>query len=124
MRIVVIGAGLGGLSAACHLSRAMDGADIGGSGPGGRSGRTGRRHRITVIERADVPGGRAGIVEERGYRIDTGPSVLTMTDLLARTFAAAGARMEDHLTRAPSTRCTGRASRTARSCACGPAERP
>lgn len=101
MRIVIVGAGLAGLSTACHLAGTMEGADTGASGPGGRSGRTGRRHHITVVERADVPGGRAGLIAEGGYRIDTGPSVLTMTDLLARTFAAAGARMEDHLSLEP-----------------------
>jgi len=42
MRVVVIGAGLGGLSAAAHL--------------------TNRGHEITIFERASVPGGRAGLV--------------------------------------------------------------
>jgi phytoene desaturase len=42
-----------------------------------------------------MPGGRAGVVAERGYRLDTGPTVLTMPDLLARAFAAAGAEMSD-----------------------------
>ncbi|HVM04533.1 MAG TPA: phytoene desaturase family protein [Acidimicrobiales bacterium] len=81
MRVVVVGAGLGGLSAACHLA--------------------GRGHEVVVIERADVPGGRAGLVEEGGYRFDTGPSVLTMTGLLSDVFRAAGADMADHLTLSP-----------------------
>ncbi|HET9692544.1 MAG TPA: phytoene desaturase family protein [Acidimicrobiales bacterium] len=76
-RVVVIGAGLGGLAAACHL--------------------VGRGYEVTVVERADVPGGRAGVWETDGYRIDTGPSVLTMRDVLAATFAAAGADIDDHL---------------------------
>ena len=77
MRVVVVGAGFGGLSAACHL--------------------VGRGHEVTVVERGDVPGGRAGRWDTEGYGIDTGPSVLTMTGLLAGTFAAAGADMADHL---------------------------
>ncbi|PZS15980.1 MAG: phytoene desaturase, partial [Acidimicrobiales bacterium] len=77
MRVVVVGAGLGGLSAACHLA--------------------GRGHQVTVVERADQPGGRAGLVEEGGYRFDTGPVVLTMAGILSDTFAAAGADMADHL---------------------------
>jgi len=81
MRVVVVGAGLGGLSAACHLA--------------------GRGHEVVVVERADVPGGRAGLWEEAGYRFDTGPSVMTMTGLLGDVFTAAGADMADHLTLAP-----------------------
>ena len=77
-RAVVVGAGLGGLSAACHLA--------------------GAGHEVTVLERSDVPGGRAGQWSEAGYRFDTGPAVLTMRDILERTFAAAGADLEDHLT--------------------------
>ena len=77
MNVVVVGAGLGGLSAACHLA--------------------GRGHDVTVLERATVAGGRAGLLELSGYRFDTGPTVLTMPDLLADVFAAAGESMEDHL---------------------------
>ena len=81
MRVVVVGAGLGGLSAACHLA--------------------GRGHEVVVVEREAGPGGRAGLLETRGYRLDTGPSVLTMTGLLADVFAAAGADMADHLELVP-----------------------
>jgi phytoene desaturase len=77
MRVAVVGAGLGGLSAACHL--------------------TGRGHEVVVLEREDVPGGRAGVLASDGYRIDTGPTVLTMRGLLADVFRAAGADMADHL---------------------------
>jgi phytoene desaturase len=74
---VVVGAGFGGLAAACHLV---------GSG-----------WDVDVIERLDGPGGRAGRVERNGFRFDTGPTVLTMPDLLAATFAAAGGDIDDHL---------------------------
>ncbi|MFN2502932.1 MAG: phytoene desaturase family protein [Acidimicrobiales bacterium] len=81
MRVAVVGAGLGGLSAACHL--------------------VGRGHEVVVLERETVPGGRAGVFEAEGFRIDTGPSVLTMTDILGATFAAAGADMDEYLTLHP-----------------------
>ena len=77
-KAVVVGAGLGGLSAACHL--------------------VGRGWDVEILERDDVPGGRAGRVERDGFRFDTGPTVLTMPDLLAQVFAAAGAEMGDFLT--------------------------
>lgn len=54
-----------------------------------------------MLERGDRPGGRAGVIEEQGYRIDTGPTVLTMLDLLGETFAAAGADMSEHLELSP-----------------------
>jgi phytoene desaturase len=79
--VVIVGAGLGGLSAACHLA--------------------GRGHRVTVVERGDQPGGRAGRWQSEGFDIDTGPSVLTMRDLIAETFAAAGSTLEDHVRLSP-----------------------
>ena len=72
-----MGAGLGGLSAACHLA--------------------GRGHEVVVVERGDEPGGRVGVVRESGYTLDTGATVLTMTGILADVFAAAGASIDDHL---------------------------
>ncbi|MFG2305581.1 phytoene desaturase family protein [Actinacidiphila glaucinigra] len=68
--VVVVGAGLAGLAAALHL--------------------LGAGRRVTVLERAAGPGGRAGLLELQGYRIDTGPTVLTMPDLLDDAFAATG----------------------------------
>jgi phytoene desaturase len=81
LQVVVIGAGLGGLSAAAHLSR------LG--------------HSVTVVERDSIPGGRAGMIEEAGFRLDNGPTVLTMPGLLADAFAAAGAEMADFVTIRP-----------------------
>jgi phytoene desaturase len=78
MRVVVVGAGLSGLSAACHLA--------------------GRGHDVVVLERDALPGGRTGRMELAGYHIDTGPTVLTMPGLLEQTFAAAGADMAELLT--------------------------
>ncbi len=76
-RVVVVGAGLGGLAAAIRLACA------------GRD--------VTMLERAPVPGGRAGRLERDGFTFDTGPSVLTMPHLVAELFELAGERMTDHL---------------------------
>jgi phytoene desaturase len=62
-QVVVVGAGLGGLACAIRLAAA---------------GRT-----VTVVERADTPGGRAGRLALDGYEFDTGPTVLTMPSLIA-----------------------------------------
>lgn len=81
MRAVVVGAGLAGLSAACHLR--------------------GRGHDVLVVERDDRPGGRAGRLERGGFSFDTGPTVLTMPGLVRSCFEALGAEMDDHLTLHP-----------------------
>ena len=75
--VVVVGAGLGGLSAALRL--------------------TGAGRRVTVLEREPVPGGRAGVLTDRGYTFDTGPSVLTMPGLIADALASVGEEMADWL---------------------------
>ena len=92
--VVVVGAGLAGLSAALHLA--------------------GRGRAVTVVERGDVPGGRVGRLDIDGYRLDTGPTVLTMPDLIDDTFAAVGESTADRLAaRAPSIPPIARCSPTA-----------
>jgi len=73
----VVGAGLGGLSAALRLA--------------------GAGREVTVIEREPVPGGRAGRLELDGYSFDTGPTVLTMPELIADALDSVGERLEDWL---------------------------
>ncbi|MEO3978292.1 phytoene desaturase family protein [Streptomyces sp. CAU 1734] len=68
--VIVVGAGLSGLAAALHLL---------GSG-----------RRVTVVERAAEPGGRAGRSTLGGFAVDTGPTVLTMPHLADEAFAAVG----------------------------------
>ncbi|HEY0636765.1 MAG TPA: phytoene desaturase family protein [Pseudonocardiaceae bacterium] len=75
--VVIVGAGLGGLSAALRLAAA------------GR--------QVTVLEREDQPGGRAGVLHDGGYSFDTGPTVLTMPDLIADALGCVGERLEDWL---------------------------
>jgi phytoene desaturase len=75
--VVVVGAGLGGLSAALRLAGA------------GRA--------VTVLERELAPGGRAGLLEIEGYRFDTGPTVLTMPDLIADALRCVDEELEDWL---------------------------
>jgi phytoene desaturase len=83
--VVVVGAGLAGLSAAMRLA--------------------GAGRRVTLLEREAVPGGRAGVrvapTPAGEYRFDPGPTVLTMPDLIADCFDALGESMHDWLTLRP-----------------------
>lgn len=74
---MVVGAGLAGLSAALQLA--------------------GRGRTVTVVERGQHPGGRVGRMDIGGYRLDTGPTVLTMPDIIDDAFAAVGETVSDRL---------------------------
>ncbi len=75
--VIVIGAGIGGLSAAIRLAAA------------GR--------RVVVLEQNAAVGGKMGEVRAGGFRWDTGPSVITMRHVFEDLFAAAGQRLDDYL---------------------------
>jgi 1-hydroxycarotenoid 3,4-desaturase len=76
-RVIVIGAGVGGLVAALLLAaRGID---------------------VTVVERAAAPGGKMRQVEAGGLRLDAGPTVFTMRWAFDQIFDEAGATLSDHL---------------------------
>ncbi len=79
--VVIVGAGFAGLTTALHL--------------------LGAGRRVTILERGEHPGGRAGQLDlrtERGtYRVDTGPTVLTMPDLLDEALHAVGEKVSERL---------------------------
>ncbi len=79
--VVIIGAGLGGLSAALRLA--------------------GAGREVTVIERDAMPGGRAGRLDVDGFRFDTGPTVLTMPELIADALGCVDEELEDWLDLVP-----------------------
>lgn len=76
-KISVVGAGLGGLAVAIRLQYAGN--------------------RVTVFEKNDAPGGRAGTIDVDGYHFDIGPTLLLMPDVLDRLFTDVGRRMSDYL---------------------------
>lgn len=77
-RVVVVGAGLSGLAAACHLR--------------------GAGYEVVVLERQDDVGGLAGRVRLDDFTFDTGPTVLTLPSLIDDTLRAVGSRLDDRLT--------------------------
>jgi phytoene desaturase len=75
--VLVIGAGLGGISTAARLSRSF--------------------YDVTVVEKNDGPGGRCGQIVRDGHRFDLGATLFLMPEVFAETYADLGERMSDHL---------------------------
>ncbi|HCI81880.1 MAG TPA: phytoene desaturase [Ktedonobacter sp.] len=75
--IIVIGAGIGGLSAAIHLAA--------------------KGHHVTILERQPRVGGKLNYVEIDGFSFDTGPSLITMPHVLYDLFHIAIKKLEDYL---------------------------
>jgi phytoene desaturase len=76
-KIIIIGAGLGGLSAAIRLAK---------------SG-----FFVSVLEKNESVGGKVNFVEANGYKFDTGASLLTMPHILEDLFKFAGRELKDYL---------------------------
>ncbi len=73
----VVGAGLGGLAAACTLAA--------------------RGHKVILFDKNPWFGGKAAPLEQDGFRFDMGPTILTVPEVLGRVFAEAGRSMHDYL---------------------------
>lgn len=80
-RILVIGAGMGGLAAAIRLAAAG--------------------HAVTVLESALVAGGKMRAVPSVAGPVDSGPTVLTLKPVFDALFALNGEALDDHLTLIP-----------------------
>jgi len=80
-RIAIIGAGVGGLTAAIYLRLAG--------------------FEVSIYEALPRPGGRANLIEQEGFRFDTGPSLLNYPWVFEGLFAAAGRRLIDYVTLLP-----------------------
>lgn len=75
--IIVIGAGLGGLAAACLFAS--------------------QGYNVSVYEKNSTPGGKMQQLIKNGYRFDTGPSLFTMPFQLQKLFDLCGEKMESYL---------------------------
>ncbi len=69
-RAIVIGAGIGGLSAAMRLGA--------------------KGYRVTVLDRLDRAGGRGSSITQNGHRFDLGPTIVTVPQVLEELWAACG----------------------------------
>ncbi len=76
-QVIVLGAGVGGLSAAIY-ARLLG-------------------HDVLVLDASPVAGGKAASVEMSGYRFDPGPSIIILTDIYEQLFRDAGRKMSDYL---------------------------
>ncbi len=75
--IIVIGAGIGGITAATHLAK--------------------HGLQVTVVEKNDRPGGRCDRLDYEGHRFDTGPTLFVMPRLYEAEFRALGTCMHEML---------------------------
>ncbi len=76
-KVIVIGAGVGGLTAAMRLQHA--GVEV------------------ELFEKSTAPGGRCGRVQLGDFRFDLGPTILLMPFVLEQAFASIGRKLKDHL---------------------------
>jgi diapolycopene oxygenase len=75
--VIILGAGLGGISAAISLAQAG--------------------YRVTIHEKNDKIGGKLNVLTLDGYTFDLGPSILTLPHLFERLFERSGRKMSDYI---------------------------
>ena len=73
-RVVIVGAGPGGLASAMLLAKA--GVEV------------------TIVEKRGVVGGRTSTMEQEGFRFDVGPTFFLFPQVLREIFAATGHSLE------------------------------
>ena len=76
-KVIIIGAGLGGLSAAISLRQAG--------------------YDVEIFEKNSQIGGKLNVLKERGYTFDLGPSILTLPHIFERLFERSGKKMADYV---------------------------
>lgn len=75
--VIVIGGGLGGLSAAISLAQ--------------------KGYAVSLYEKNDHVGGKVNRLEQDGFGFDLGPSILTMPHIFNKLFEESGKRMADYI---------------------------
>ncbi|MEI6480040.1 MAG: phytoene desaturase family protein [bacterium] len=80
-KVVVIGAGLGGISAAASLAS--------------------KGYDVEIFEKNSHVGGKLNLLKKDGFSFDLGPSILTLPHLFQKLFDEAGKKMEDYVSIQP-----------------------
>lgn len=75
--VVVIGAGLGGMSASIMLAQ--------------------RGFDVTLLEKNDHLGGKLNVLKSQGFSFDLGPSIFTLPQFFRPLFEGRGRRLEDYV---------------------------
>lgn len=75
--VAVIGAGIGGMSAAIQLAKAG--------------------LRVTILEKNERLGGKLNVLETAGFKFDLGPSILTLPQVFRTLFESDGRKLEDYI---------------------------
>ncbi len=78
MKVLIVGAGPGGLAAAINFA--------------------GMGLDVTVVEKEPIPGGRMRGLSLGDYEVDTGPTILQLPQVLESVFLRAGKRLQDYVT--------------------------
>ena len=76
-KIVIIGAGMGGLATALRLS------NLG--------------YEVSIYEKLSKPGGRTNLITENGFRVDTGPTILVMKKSFDEFYQSIEENIEDRV---------------------------
>ena len=77
LEVIIIGAGIGGITAGIFLSR--------------------KGYNVTIFEKNSTPGGRCGNFVMNGHRFDIGATLLMMPDVFEKTYAAFGKDFTEEL---------------------------
>ena len=80
-KVIIIGAGIGGLSAAIRLAH--------------------EGYHVSIYEQLDRPGGKMGELRAEGFRFDTGPSVITMRHVFEQLWREVGCDLTDYVQLVP-----------------------
>ena len=75
--VIIIGAGMGGLATALRLQH--------------------HGFEVTLVEKQAKPGGRSNVIEENGFRVDMGPTILVMKVTFEEMYRSIGQDINERL---------------------------